>query len=71
MDVTVVFDRDEETDLVQETVTYERHLTDEHLHSVLTSFLGALQAAGYSYVEALTATKAGGDIVSTDQWVAE
>lgn len=68
MDITVIFDRDGE----EETITYERTVpADEHLHSVLGALLGALQAGGYGYVEALEAHKGYGGSVSTDQWRAE
>ena len=67
MDITVIFDRDGD----EETITYERTVPDGHLHSALNALLGALQAGGWGYIEALEAYKAQGGSISTDQWRAE
>jgi predicted transglutaminase-like cysteine proteinase len=66
MDIKITFTRTEEQDGVDQVLSIEESDIGDYVSDVLRPVLSALQAAGYSYLEELSASNVDGDVFSTD-----
>jgi len=66
MDIKITFTRTEEQDGVDQVLTLEETDVGDYVSDVLRPILSALQAAGYSYLEEMSASNVQGDVFSTD-----
>ena len=66
MQLKVTVTRDLEEDGVDQVLTLEQSDIGDYVHDTLRFFLEAMQAMGFSYLEALQATAGSGSSYSSD-----
>jgi len=66
MQIKVTVTRDLEKDGVDQVLTLEQNDIGDYVHDTLRFFLEAMQAMGFSYLEALQATAGSGSSYSSD-----
>jgi len=66
MQLKVTVTRDLEEDGVDQVLTLEQDDIGDYVHDTLRFFLEAMQAMGFSYLEALQATAGSGSSYSSD-----